>query len=100
MPINSSTADIDYALEDAGVVVRIKGVDGYGSLRHEDIEVLSESGRVAVVGRRYLLAVREGYFTGLAQDVLVEADGDEYRIENIGFAKSDGTRTLTLVEAD
>lgn len=98
MPLNSSAADIDYALKDAGVAVTIGATSGFGVLRTEEIVVETPSG-LQIVGQQMTLTVREGKFSGLAQDVAVTADGSSYTIRSPGKPQTDGTRKLVLVEA-
>lgn len=99
MSIASLAADLDSVLQHAGVAVTIGAVSSYGILKREASEVASDSGGIAVKGRRYTLRVREGTFSGLAQDASVTADGSSYKIRDIGTAMPDGSRTLILVEA-
>jgi hypothetical protein len=100
----STAADTDYLVQDApgSVAVRIGNTSGFGILDVEELSVLSDSGKLEVVGTRTTLTLREGKFSGLGQDVVVTAGGVRYLIRNIGTASpSDlgATRTLTIVKA-
>lgn len=99
MAISSLASDLDDVLKHVGVVVTIGAVNSYGQLKKEAIEVQSESGALKVVGTKITLKVREGTFSGLGQDVAVTADGNSYRIRDIGKPLPDGSRMLELVEA-
>lgn len=99
MQIPSLASDLDAIFAHAGDTVKILGVTGKGSLRTEAIEVATDAG-LKVIGKRQTLTVRDGAFSGYAQDVAVEVNGDDYKIENIGVVGADGCRRLILVEAD
>jgi len=99
MQIPSLDADLDAIFAHAGDTVKIGGVTGRGSLRREPIEAATDSG-LKVIGKRYQLTVRDGAFSGYAQDVAVEVNGDDFKIENIGVVGPDRCRRLILVEAD
>lgn len=99
MRIPSLESDLDAIFEHAGDTVKIGGVTGRGSYRREAIEALTDAG-LKVIGHRHVVTVRDGAFSGYAQDVAVEVNGDDFKIENIGVVGPDGLRRLIVVEAD
>lgn len=99
MQIPGLADDLDAVFEHAGDTVKIGGVTGKGSLRREPIETVTDAGRIAIIGKRYQLTVRDEVFE-VAQDVTAEVNGDDYVIENIGVVGPDGLRRLIVVEAD
>jgi hypothetical protein len=93
-----TAAHIDYALRSAGDVVTFGAQSGYGLLDSPDLDV-SDHTEFRFRGYARTLVVREGQFTGLAEDQTINFAGVPFLIRDVGSAGANGLRRLAVTRA-
>lgn len=93
-----AAAETDFILQDAGGIVTFGNQSGYGILESPDTDVTDTQG-MRLRGYARVLVVREGAFTGLAEDQPITYAGLAFLIRDLGNAGATGLRRLAVTRA-
>jgi len=93
--LSSTARVIDYQLRHAGELVVYGTQKGYGLLDEAALDRTDPTG-FDFKGTLRTLMVRDGAFTGLAEDATITHKGITYTIRDVGNARTDGLRALLV----